>query len=601
ENKKYFAVCHNSQGKEKRIELPNAINNGCSIFADWRNKRLIISLIKTENFNNNQQLSILVHSRGNLMYFENWDQSKTTISFAQEQLPPGIIQIVLFDDNMNPISERLVFCKNEQQANTTIFTDKERYKMREKVETKIEITDNNENPIQANLSVAIIDEKDVALDESHSILATFLLSSELKGHIESPGLYFTENTDESRYALDCLMMTQGWRRYNLSNVAHGYFEEPNIKNQLSMEITGQVLHKILPRPASNSQVSLIISEYKELLQTITDENGRFNFEGIEFYDKMDFIIQSLSARGGNNVRLKISPPIFPNVRALSTDLQPYYWYSNKETNDTIKESFLEKSEERYKYDEDMRVIHLQAVEVVASRINRDRRNTRSVYSISAAYSVNSQVIEENNPKDIMEILRIIPGVSVFPDGSISLQNRHARPAIYLNDMLIIEGVSESSAIFGGGENAPALEEFIEALNIIHVSEIEQIDIFTGAEAAIFGSKGGSGVISITSKQGNNIRTSVNQSALNRLHITPFGYQKPVEFYSPVYDTEEKRFDIKPDLRTTLFWKPDLIVDTNGEISFDFYTADYTSTYVIIIEGITPRGDILRTIKRIRVD
>ncbi|MBO4551279.1 MAG: hypothetical protein J5733_11165, partial [Bacteroidaceae bacterium] len=46
-----------------------------------------------------------------------------------------------------------------------------------------------------------------------------LLSSEIRGFVPQPGWYFEEDDDEHRTALDLLMMTQGWRRFDWRNMA----------------------------------------------------------------------------------------------------------------------------------------------------------------------------------------------------------------------------------------------------------------------------------------------------------------------------------------------------------------------------------------------
>ncbi|MDR2472667.1 MAG: hypothetical protein LBD53_03745, partial [Tannerella sp.] len=45
---------------------------------------------------------------------------------------------------------------------------------------------------------------------------------------------------------------------------------------------------------------------------------------------------------------------------------------------------------------------------------------------------------------------------------------------------------------------------------------------------------------------------------------------------------------KSDLRTTIYWNPDVKI-TEGRAAFKFYTADVNSRYRIIIEGVTNTG------------
>ena len=73
---------------------------------------------------------------------------------------------------------------------------------------------------------------------------------------------------------------------------------------------------------------------------------------------------------------------------------------------------------------------------------------------------------------------------------------------------------------------------------------------------------------------------------------PLGYQLPVEFYSPKYDTQEKIDDSKPDLRTTIYWKPNVMTDNEGNAKLDFYTADDSGTYSVVIEGVSEDGKLI---------
>ena len=130
------------------------------------------------------------------------------------------------------------------------------------------------------------------------------------------------------------------------------------------------------------------------------------------------------------------------------------------------------------------------------------------------------------------------------------------------------------------------------------NEIESIDIFKGASAAIFGARGAGGAISVTRKRG---VPRPPDEKLNHVVYTPSGYQKPVEFYSPKYESLEAKQSIIPDYRTTIFWKPDLVITEKGEASLEFYTSDFRTTYSVVIEGLTNDGRIVRQVEKIRVE
>jgi len=77
---------------------------------------------------------------------------------------------------------------------------------------------------------------------------------------------------------------------------------------------------------------------------------------------------------------------------------------------------------------------------------------------------------------------------------------------------------------------------------------------------------------------------------------------PVEFYSPQYETLENKQLSIPDYRTTIFWKPNIVISNEEEeTSFEFYTSDFPTTYSVVIEGLTVDGRIVRQVEKIRVE
>lgn len=71
-------------------------------------------------------------------------------------------------------------------------------------------------------------------------------------------------------------------------------------------------------------------------------------------------------------------------------------------------------------------------------------------------------------------------------------------------------------------------------------------------------------------------------------------------YMPIYDTPEQKSSNIPDLRTTIFWEPDLLTDEKGNADFKFYTADQKSIYSIVVEGISQNGGIIRRIFKMKI-
>ena len=110
---------------------------------------------------------------------------------------------------------------------------------------------------------------------------------------------------------------------------------------------------------------------------------------------------------------------------------------------------------------------------------------------------------------------------------------------------------------------------------------------------MFGTRGGNGVICIYLKRGSDRKDEPRELGRHQAMITPLGYSLPSEFYVPKYQVAENREDPLPDLRSTIYWKPNVKSNANGEADVFFYTADSQGTYTITAEGVTQEGEIIR--------
>jgi len=585
--KKYYADCVNDEGVSKRFILPEARRNTYSLVVpSRRNGKLVVGVLGSEDIDKFESFYVLLHCRGEVVYFGEWNNPEDYLVFPESALPSGVVQILLLDNSLNPLSERLIFSKNDDQAILEFATDKTNYKIRDLVSAALKVTDSNGELLSGNISIAVTDDKDVFVDHSVSILSTLLLSSELKGRIESPHYYFEDDTEKTALLLDYLMMIHGWRRYNTSEVIKGNMQYPVNSVEESMDISGKVKGNSRSNLIAGGKVSLVVLNTGEFMESGIDTEGRFSFKGIEFKDSTRFLLQSVNSKGGEFTEWVIDEMEYPTIKSL-----PYSPKKDKEQEPGVEEpstmdSFKQKAIERYKYDEEMRIVHLESIDIVAAKKKKED-TPWSIFSVAATSSVDLNRIEELKPTTLADIFYTMRSVKVshgdLPgDISISIMGNMAPAAIYIDDVYMPK------------------DDFGSPLSLLTVHDIERIDVFNGADATLFGTRGFSGVVNITTKKGGNVKSSRFETD-NKKVYSPLGFQTPVEFYSPKYDTEERKFDIKPDLRTTIFWKPDILINEKGEAAFDFYTSDFSTTYSIVIEGLTTDGRIVRAVEKVKVD
>jgi hypothetical protein len=249
--------------------------------------------------------------------------------------------------------------------------------------------------------------------------------------------------------------------------------------------------------------------------------------------------------------------------------------------------YVDKAEQQYVYEGGVRITQLDAAVVTVQR----QPPKKSQYYSAPDNSFTQEQIERNPGQSVYDLLRRIPGVQVVP-------------ATYDSTYKASMNVYISSAAYSIGGPVPPLlivddvYTDLTILEMINVHDIAQIDVLKNiGKTAIFVTNGSGGVIVIHTKDGSGASKTVTPS-LHIKDIVPLGYQHPVEFYAPKYETEAQRNNPKPDLRTTIHWQPIVHIDDRGIALFEFYTADEPTSYTVIIEGVSNDGTVICQTKKI---
>ncbi len=62
-----------------------------------------------------------------------------------------------------------------------------------------------------------------------------------------------------------------------------------------------------------------------------------------------------------------------------------------------------------------------------------------------------------------------------------------------------------------------------------------------------------------------------------------------QFYSPKYTSSNTQSPFA-DLRSTVYWNPNIITDKNGMANFSFFTSEGKSSYLMILQGTDMMGN-----------
>jgi hypothetical protein len=576
--KKYFALIN--ELKDQR-PLPEAKATGFNIAATvlMDKPNVTLRLQSTPTTPGKQNATLVCHTRGIVNYVAKVDLTPNIVfvQIPKANLLSGISTITLFDGNDRAVAERLIFIDQNDELRVTITPNKANYTAREEVKLTIKVTDANQNPVAANLSLAVCDNQQVILDENNAGIKNYLLlTSDLVGHIETPGYYFNTQNADRFVAVDFLMLTQGWRRYNWSTMLEGKWPTINFLIDRGLTINGTLKDLYTRKPVAGGKVTYLSTGSDEIQIATTNELGRFSIYNLVYYDSTKSVLQGENKKGKKAVAFdidKFEPPI------STVAINPFLYSSNN-----FERSLIEKSLERKRIDAsykfDGQTIMLEGVEVKAEKIMEEV--TSRMYGKGNATIMASDIPGSITYQHPLQLIQgRVSGVQVTGSG--------------LSYNVTIRGVGSTS------NNSPLImvdniATDINTLSSIPVSAIESVEIFKGPEAAVFGSEGSNGAILFYTKRG--ARITVPPMGIYNVQLS--GYYTEKEFYSPRYDVKQPEH-VKPDIRTTIYWNPHIKTNENGEASLSFFTNDNVSTVTGIIEGISGFGKVAHGVFHYKVE
>ena len=584
--KRYIVQTFNKQGVKKVFELPPVQSSAYGIVIKDHQEDMQIS-INSALHSPHEELLLLAHVRGKMICAQ-WllSDKGDIITIAKDQYPSGIVQCLLLDKNYNVLSERLGFIPYRKAIMCKVRNDKDSYGKRELIHTNLSLVDVNGNPVKGNLSVSITDESMSVADTTHSILSTLLLSSELKGRIETPSFYLQTDNSEAEKALDLLLMIHGWKRYRLPEIIKGNFERPVMEPEKFTSLSGRLKNE---KGEGKSRYDVYVRNLEFGLNRVIKlgQDGAFRVDSVEFAEGVPIgMIGKRFIRKGENYGR--------NKAEIILDKDQLYILSDK----TVPQPFLSEIsggiQRDMVYPVGMSDYLLNQVTVKSKLLNK-RLTLREIAKFKF--------------KNMWELVDYMGVKFKYPyytstmkgscKASVKIMNAWA---CFYKDMplvLMINGNMHSNA---GILNYLSLSDIqVISLNSIdrkkilkpylYLWEYEQHTSVAILELVLY-----PGVIldpllhlcSIEQRfkgygKLDDIQTDVYPSG---------GYQEPVAFYSPKYDKGNKDNALIPDFRSTLYWNPSLQTDSSGECDFLFYSADKATTYKVVIEGLTEEGEMV---------
>lgn len=515
------------------------------------NEKISITVSRNNPPVASEYVMLLAHTRQQVksVLVAFFKDNKAVFTIDKNKLGDGISHITLFDRLKNPIAERLVFKKPENQLLIEARPQAYQFTSREEVKVSINTRDGKSAPVAANLSFSMY-----ALDslqgapQAMGILSYACLVSDLGGTIEQPDFYVANNDSITVKAIDNLMLTYGWRKFDWKKIINSQTPSftylPEYEGQI---ITGVARDEASGALADSANVFMSVPGINPVFHVVkTDRKGNFQFAVNDLYGINPIIFQT----SGYSVQLD----------------DPF---DARRSNLPLKNFSPEKSTEQTLV---VNNIHTQVERTFKSpdTFTRITPDTIRFYGKPTISYLLDDYVRFPTLEDVFR--EYVPGVIVRrPEKKAELYvvNNAAEVFFTKEPLILLDGMPVRDTDMLLRTDAATVKQ----VNVVNYKYYIGPVVYNG-------------ILDISTYRGNFGGFDIDPKALV---IDYEGLQRMRIFSAPDYSTAESKASRLPDFRNVLHWQPDVETDVNGNSVVNFYTSDKKGNFIGVIHGMSDTG------------
>jgi hypothetical protein len=546
----YRAVVKNGDNQPVTKPLPDVNSQGYVMALTDGGNALNVSVTTTDNTAGNVYL--FAHTGQTVKVAESAAFANGTAHFSisKDQLGEGISHFTIFNNAKQPVCERLYFKRPQQQLLITAASDQQRYGTRKHVNVSVSAKSPSGSTLTADMSMAVYRIDSLQSVDESNIFSYLWLSSDLKGHVESPGYYFTNVNAETDKALDDLLLTQGWSRFAWNDVLDNKTPAFNFLPEYDGHIiTAKIVNTQNNTPAQGIITYLGVPGKRVQLYTAqSDSLGHLSFFTKDLYGPGELIVQT-NELIDSTYRIDMISPFSEQYSHTSLPVFTFHGDMTRALEDHS--------------------LGIQALNIYTGNLLKQYYNP--VTDSSAFYGPPYKTYKLDDftrfttmEEDLREY--VSEDNIVNSRGNFHIKVLNGRGFLDGDPLCLVDGVP----IFN-----------INKIFTIDPLKVRKLEVMPFRY--YYGPAEAEGVFSFTTYKGDLGGVELDPRAIV---VDYEGMQLHREFYSPTYDTEAQANSRIPDFRNVLYWTPE--VNTSGPVSF--YTSDQPGKYVGVVQGLTTNGD-----------
>lgn len=406
---------------------------------------------------------------------------------------------------------------------------KSTFNIQDRVKLDFELQDLNGNPIIADLSISVTDQQQV---------------------VEFP---------DEKNILQSFPFSEESYAVNSSG-------KPAYPIESGISLSGQYKNKSGKPEKTNLMV--VEGNFNKTIPVQTDDKGNFWVTGFQFNDSTNLSFQTAGKKKKFEGAITLLPRYIPPIKELPLGLSSFV---------VVKENSIQRSVQAHELTKESTLLKEVVINEEKEQISQDIPNT---YSKADFTFTGEEIVSLSRVSIVNALVGRVPGLNLV-NGYLRMGGgSNFLGAATTEPLIVVDGVQMTS---GGTAR----------LYQITPEMVDRIDVIKYGGAALYGSRGGNGVIIVTTKSGEYVSSNLpsgNSSSFQQFVLQGFSTSPVFKGFN--YDLE-KRYELS-DSGSTIFWAPQVINDEKtGVVSVSFNSGPTPTHYRIVIEGVSAMGEPLR--------
>ena len=540
----YRVVAVDARGRSIPAQMPEVRSTGWVMEVKDTLEKHVRIRVRTNT--GEDRGKFVVHTRHQVRYARSFRlrNGEGEWTLHRDSLDAGISHITVFDEYDRPLTERLVF-NGAKSYRADVVPGQSVYSIRSRARLTLDA------PEPGHYSVSVF--RADSLARYSGMAEHLLLTSDLRGGVESPEFYFSGHPQAAGLA-DVLMLTHGWRRFRWEDVRDRIHKASREIPELHGRLIDARLLDSAGNPAIGRQAFLSApGKQVRLYVARSDSSGKVRFDLRRHILGNRLIIQP-DLRFDSLLRIE---PLSPFTTGRDVTTPP-----DLRLDPALKEALVKRS---------------MAVQV--SDIYREEEtyfNYRKIRNDTIPFYGKADEVYELDDYTrfpaMEEVLReYVKGVWVRRKGDrfrLRVVDRPRNEVFDDNPLILVDGVPY-----------PDVDRLME-IDPLRIRRIEVVgrQFFLGPLRC-------SGIVSLTSYAADMGGAKPDPRAV----VLDFeGLERQREFSAPAYVTPQERAVRLPDARYQL-WFGQVSVQAAGKVEVPFTTSDTEGGFIISVEGLSRTG------------